>query len=582
MTLFRRLAFLIILICGGGFLYGAASGISTMPLSEVEPGMEGEWLTAVRGNEIEHFPLKVIGIAEGFAGPDSPVIICEALDAGNVLSGPVQGMSGSPVYIDGKLIGAYAYGFTWPKEQAIIGVTPIEEMLEMLEAYPPVSSSENDQTQWRRVEPGKEHLLDDYQSFLQTLPMGLSVSGVSARTLAEFDPEIRELGLRMQVAPMAAEADAKPLPLQPGSPVAAVLMQGDFSFAGTGTVTWMDDERVLAFGHPFFSMGEIAMPMANADIITVVRSLQSSFKLSNTGAVIGSFLQDRNPGIAGVLDQFVPLTEVAVDLDYSGGRSRHFEAELIRNERLSPLLVALALSEALQSTIDVSEQMTLRLGADIVFDDGRQAHWEDTFAHTTAAPMAARQWMGIHQLLTDPVYGGPAIRSIHFRARVLPQTEITFLDALYLGDRELEAGDEVELRLQLKQYDGSRRIEKLRIPLPNSARGEILDILVGDASSATDVDYEGLFPASTFEHILGWLGEQRNHDRLYVQVLRRAPGLNLEGVQLEGVPPSVLALLQSDKGLRIEQGQHRSVLLEKSFPMVGEFRGSALVSVKVK
>jgi len=578
----RSIALLIVSIIGGGFLHGAASGISIMPLSDVEPGMEGEWLTAIRGNEIAHFPLKVIGVADGFAGPGSPVIICEALDADNILSGPVQGMSGSPVFVDGKLIGAYAYGFAWPKEQAIIGVTPIGDMLDMLEVYPPESSAIRTQTQWRTVEPGKEHLLEDYQSFLQTLPMGLSVSGVSARTLAEFDPEIRELGLRMQVSPMAAEPDAKPLPLKPGSPVAAVLMQGDFSFAGTGTVTWMDDERVLAFGHPFFSMGEIAFPMANADILTVVRNLQSSFKLSNTGAIIGSFLQDRNPGIAGVLDQFVPLTQVDFDLAFPGGRKRHFEGQLIRHQNLSPLLAAISLSESLQSTVDVSEKMTLKLRATLGFEDGRQAVWEDTFADSSAPVMAARNWMGIHSLLVDPAYGGPAIKSIHFQVEMLPETEMTYLDALYVSDNQLNPGDSIKLRLQLKRQDGTRSIETVEVPLPDSARGEILDVFVGDGTSAAEVDYEGLFPASDFDHILNWLNQQRNHDQLYVLVLRRAPGLNLEGVQLEGVPPSVLALLQTDKGLRIEQGQNREVLLEQAFPMAGEFRGSALVSVKVK
>ena len=191
----------------------AADDTPIMPLSEIKPGMLGEWHTTVSGSRVDSFPMQVVGIAENFIGPQRPVIICKALDATNKLTGPVAGMSGSPVFIDGRLIGAYAYGFLWPKDQALIGVTPVESMLEVETNYPPatpmagtnrLAGIENGANpQWLAAPASAANLpsLATLQSAMKPLPTPLFVSGVSERTLKKFSPQLAALGLDVMQAP---------------------------------------------------------------------------------------------------------------------------------------------------------------------------------------------------------------------------------------------------------------------------------------------------------------------------------------------------------------------------------------------
>ena len=224
-----------------------------MPLSEIKPGMIGEWHSTVSGSRVDSFPMLVVGIAEYFIGPQRPVIICQALDATNQLTGPVAGMSGSPVFIDGKLIGAYAYGFLWPKDQALIGVTPIEQMLEVESNYPPTAlgvppsggsgggppeggtpngssarAESGADPEWL-VSPASGANLPaptKLQSAMTPLPTPLFVSGVSERVLQKFSSRLSALGLDVMQAPSGRASHDIDNDPKPGQPLAGVLMSG--------------------------------------------------------------------------------------------------------------------------------------------------------------------------------------------------------------------------------------------------------------------------------------------------------------------------------------------------------------------
>ena len=339
--------------------------------------MTGEWHTVVSGSRIDSFPMEVVGIAENFIGPQRPVIICKALDATNKLTGPVAGMSGSPVFINGKLIGAYAYGWTWPKDQALIGVTPIESMLEVETNYPPgaripagtnrLASRNAGETgaepQWLVAPAGDGPGLPTpatLQSTMKPLPTPLFVSGISERVLQKFSSRLSALGLDVMQAPSGRAHDIDNDP-KPGQPLAGVLMSGDFHFAGTGTVTWRHGNRILAFGHPFLQSGPTEMPMASAEILTVVQSVARSFKLSNTGPIIGTIYQDRLTAIAGEIGRKPNTTHFEAHLDAPGGKTRFFQGELFQNQRLSPIISAISLLESLYDTMESEEQQTIYL-----------------------------------------------------------------------------------------------------------------------------------------------------------------------------------------------------------------------------
>ena len=356
----------------------AADDPAIMPLADIKPGMFGEWHTTVAGSRVDSFPMQVVGIAENFIGPQRPVIICKALDATNKLTGPVAGMSGSPVFIGGKLIGAYAYGFTWPKEQALIGVTPIESMLEVENNYPPAAhpagtngvarTESGGDPEWLVAPAGDAVSLPapaTLQSVMKPLPTPLFVSGISARVLQKFSARLSALGLDVMQAPSGRASHDIDNDPKPGQPLAGVLMSGDFQLAGTGTVTWRKGNRILAFGHPFMQAGPSDMPMASAEILTVVQSVSRSFKLSNTGPIIGTIYQDRLTAIAGEIGRKPATTHFEVHLEAPGGKTRFFQGELFQNQTMSPQIAAMSLLESIYSTMETADQQTIYLESEM-------------------------------------------------------------------------------------------------------------------------------------------------------------------------------------------------------------------------
>jgi hypothetical protein len=553
-----------------------------MRLEDVKPGMKGEWRTVMSGTSIETFPLLVIGIAEHFIGPNQPIIICEAIDKANILSGPVAGMSGSPVFIEGKLVGAYAYGYTWPKEQAIIGVTPIHNMLPVFEDKgSTVASSGSVNAYWKSVEPTSRGRLSEYKTVLQPLPAPLIASGISESTLSAFSGELKELGITVMNGPGGASSTELSGQIEAGSAVSAILMQGDFNFGATGTVTHVDGDQLLAFGHPFFQWGSVEMPLAQAEILTIVRSLSSSFKLSNIGPQVGRVYQDRLTGIAAELGPVSPMIDYSVSISYPEFEDKNFSAKMFRHPRLGPIVGAMATMESLRGGLEYSEELTLRVKTEIKVEGYDSIEVTDIFAGTGVDNAAAFQQLAIHQLLADNSFDPPPIEYFKVFIESRPVTEVTYLEAVYLHEDNAKSGDTVNLTLQMKNHLGDRFSKQVSFVLPEEVRKERVEILVADAVSVDKVEFEGFYTASRFEHVLERIKDLKSRDHIYIKLLRQAPGISFEGQHLAGLPPSTLALLKNAKGLKIDKNTVRESGFEMKIPMDSEFRGSALLPLIV-
>lgn len=579
---FKKVLPTLTLIQGCLFFAFSTYAYELMPFEEVKPGMEGEWRTVMSGTEVETFPLRVIGIAEHFVGPNQPVIICEAIDERNILSGPVSGMSGSPVFIDGKLVGAYAYGYTWPKEQAIIGVTPIHSMLPVFEDKGrDVASSGTANPYWKSVEPTSRERLQDYKSVLQPLPAPLIAAGISDKTLDAFSDELDALGVKMMNGPGGAASSELTGDLVAGSAVSAILMQGDFNFGATGTVTHVDGDQLLAFGHPFFQWGSVEMPLARAEVLTIVRSMPSSFKLSNMGGMVGRVYQDRLTGIAAEIGPVSPMTDYTISVSYPDFDNKSYKAKMFRHPRLGPLVGAMATMEAIRGGLEYSEEQTLRVKTRVKVDGYETIEVNDIFAGVGVDSAAAFQQLAIHQLISDNSFDPPVVESIDVVIESRPVTEITYLEAVYLHEEKVQSGETVNLTLRMKNHQGERFTKHVSFELPEEVRKERVEILVADAVSADQVEFEGFYTASRFEHVLQRLKDLKSRDSIYVLMLRRSPGISLEGQHLAGLPPSTLTLLKNAKGLKIDKDTLRQSGFEMSIPMDSEFRGSALLPLIV-
>lgn len=575
--------FISLLVLTNGLFAQSKPAYELMPIQEVKPGMEGEWRTVIFGTEIQTFPLRVIGVAEHFVGPNQPVIICEALDETNILSGPVAGMSGSPVFINGKLIGAYAYGYTWPKEQAVIGVTPIYNMLPVLEDKGrAVVSSGSVNAHWKSVEPASRERLNEYKSVLQPLPTPLIAAGISDATLEAFSGELDALGISMMNGPGGATSSELSGEIEAGSAVSAVLMQGDFNFGATGTVTHVVGDQLLAFGHPFFQWGSVEMPLAQAEILTVIRSLSSSFKLSNMGAQVGRVYQDRLTGIAAELGPLSPMSSFSVSVTYPNFDDKMFSAKMFRHPRLSPIVAAMATMEALRGGLEYSEELTLRVKTTIDVEGYDPIKVTDIFAGTGVDNAAAFQQLAIHQLITDNTFDPPVVNSIAVEIESRPVTEVTYLEAVYLHEDSVQPGGTVNLTLKIKNHQGERFTKQVSFELPEEIRRERVEVLVADAISVDQVEFEGFYTATRFEHVLERIENLKSRDHIYIKLMRRSPGISLEGQHLAGLPPSTLTLLKNAKGLKIDKDTVRESGFEMKIPMDSEFRGSALLPLTVE
>jgi len=584
---------LLALLCPA--LARAADDTPIMPLSEIKPGMLGEWHTTVSGSRVDSFPMQVVGIAENFIGPQRPVIICRALDATNKLTGPVAGMSGSPVFIDGKLIGAYAYGFLWPKDQALIGVTPIESMLEVENDYPPVAPltasngmarvETSGDPRWLAAPTGDATSLPALaalQSAMKPLPTPLFVSGVSERTLQKFSSRLAALGLDVMQAPSGRASHDIDNDPKPGQPLAGVLMSGDFDFAGTGTVTWRKGNRILAFGHPFLQSGPTEMPMASAEILTVVQSVARSFKLSNTGPIIGTIYQDRLTAIAGELGRKPDTTHFEAQLEAPGGKERHFSGELFQNQMLTPILSAISLLESIYATVESEDQQTLYLDTTIEAAGHNPVKLSDAASGEDAGFFLVINQLILYESLLNNPCEFPNVKSLTFHVRMVDGWKSSQLDSLEMDQHEVRPGDTLKAVIGLRNYRGEPASVPVSVPIPADLRTSEVQLFVGDADAALMMDEPPRVPPQTLDQMLDRLRLTRSHQNVCVKLLQTAPGLSVEGKNLPDLPPSVAAQFASPNSNTEKATLSRITLWETNFPVAGTFRGEITLPVRIK
>jgi len=572
---------------------GPLRALETIGLDEIRPGMRGEWRTVVSGTEIVSFPLEVIGLAPNFAGPQRTIILCRALDARNLESGPVGGMSGSPVYFEGRLAGAYAYGFTWPKNQAILGVTPIADMLEVLEfadpvagARPPVAAAgsraglEGPRAGAASGAPDRSETLERAAGAAERLAVPMLAGGFSARTLAAFAEAWREFG----VVPMAAPSGSTTGPgvegLEPGGAVAGVLMAGDFTMVGTGTVTWRDGDRLLGFGHPFFSFGPTAMPMASAEILTVIHAVPRSFKLSNHGPIVGTITQDRLAAIAGQIGPVPPMTALQVRVTPVAGPARTFRAVAFQHPRLTSTLLAMALLEALEVTQETVEEGTFTVRGTVEVEG--HGRIEVRQSATRSMDLAIR-WMTNLRTLLDNPFAPVRITSLDLEVSVAPGWQNHVLQAVQVASTRVRPGTDLLLSVTVARPHAEPVVWPVRLRVPEQVRpGERLTLLLADAETAAAAVAGVGGPVGSVADLVAQWRAARAPDQLYALLLRPAAGLQIAGANLPDLPPSVRATLTAGATRSLRSDLSEVVLTETALPLAGPFAGSYRLDITVE
>src|SRR5712691_8830953 len=554
-------------------LFTAAAAAETMPLAQIQKGMHGYGVTVFEGNRLEKFDVEILGVLHNI-GPGQDLILAKVDSPVVQRAGVIAGMSGSPVYVDGKVIGALAYSWQFAKEP-VAGITPIEEMLKIADlgratssavvaATPRVSASEflsalaNGKTSdlFEKLELGFAAASPaSTMTGAKPIAVPLSMSSFAPDTIARFSKYLDAMGFvavpsGSAITSAATSASAASKQFRAGDAVGAVLLNGDFNLAATGTVTFIDGNRVYAFGHPFLDMGEVSFPMAKSEIITVMPSLASSFKFANTGAIVGSFRQDRSTGIMGMIGDKADMIPIDLTVDGSGP-SQTYHVNMVRHSMLSPLILAMAADSVVANAQRAAGERTVLLESEIKlkgFDE----------------PLRLREgWAGAQARQAIPAYLAVVagyVMSNEFRVADIEQVKIHLrhdddLKIAKLLEASIDtpargriiAGDTVKVRTVLKPYRGEPFVETFDVKIPDNQPPGSAYLLVGSGSVVNQVDIS-LVPADTrpLEQVIAAVERLRPSTDLTVGLYSSAEGAVTAGVYLPNLPPSIRAVVSGD------------------------------------
>lgn len=551
---------------------------SLFPVAELQRGQVGEGVTRMEGGERVSFRAHILGVLDGVIGPKRQVILARLEGAGLEDTGVIAGMSGSPVYIDGRLVGAIAYSIGMFPKVPIAGITPIAEMLDAA-AVGSTDAPRTVSTLPLDTPLTSEALLTAFRSSLarwggapvhvSTLA-GLGVdSGASAPMLRPIATPLTMAGVGGEMAQWVGEAFAGagfvpvsggalpagrqasgplgerslPTDLAPGDAVGVRLVGGDLSLGATGTVTSVDGSRVLAFGHPFFNLGPVHLPMTRADVVAVVPSLLYSVKLASLGEVLGVMDQDRATAIGGTLGGHARTIPLSVSMQANGGAARTFSFEVAEDQLLTPLLTFVSVANVLQSyqrelgvsTIRLTGsarvgEATLRL--DDVFTGDRAVF---TAAASLAAPLSA-------VLRSD--LGRPQIGPITLTMQTDERQRTTRLDQVWLANPRARAGETVSLQVRTRSFREAPQTHHVSIPIPAHASGPLqVQIIDGATLAALEGRRRSIEQARSVEELVSLLNDARRGDRWYVRLTRPAAGTVVSGRDLPALPGTVLTVL---------------------------------------
>jgi len=359
------------------------------PLSRVQAGMRGKAYTVMQGTEVVPLDVEIYGVLHDFIGPKKDLIVGKLVDERTKLTGAVHGMSGSPLYIEGKIAGALSYRLTQFEKEGWCGFTPIADMIEAGESgreSPRKAGRLESALGGRRFagvgNAGMPLLAGDSGGF-RPLTVPVTIGGLGPRVFEWLRSEFAARGFDGRLLPTMGgggqENKLLKTPFEPGTPVAAVLATGDVHMAATGTLTWRRGSRVLGFGHPMFGSGKVAIPMARAEIIATISSYLMPHKLSNTRQVVGTIYQDRLTAIAGEIGPVPPMSELNIRL-WSPRGERSFHSRLYQQEFMTPAIAASCVGQALTDTLDYSREFSLTLRGDIELKNHGRIHVENFYS----------------------------------------------------------------------------------------------------------------------------------------------------------------------------------------------------------
>lgn len=526
----KAVTFVFLLVLLPLFL-SAGQSDDIMPVAEIKPGMEGYGLTVFEGTEPERFNVKVIAVLPK-ALPKQDMILVELSGHGLEESGVVAGMSGSPIYINGKIIGALAYAWGFSKKP-IAGITPIENMLKDLE-HPP--EPRNVYREFRERETAKTPIGD-----MTPVTTPLIVSGVPQSVMGDLAEALEPYHL-LPVRGGGSLSEEESPELKPGSAVGVSLVRGDIEMDAIGTVTYRVGDRILAFGHPFVNAGNIAFPMNGAKIFTVLPSLRISTKMGASLSPVGAIIQDRTSGIFGKLGEQAPMVPVKINIKNARtGYTENFNLELA----WEPLLFVKLLDAVLKAGLTTAEpylgENTVISSTELSLEGYPSIKLTDTF-YNTQGPYNPAMLERLVRLIFNP-FEEVKIKSADFNLTLSKEIQLAVIQRIWSEKDKLKPGETTQLHVVLKLFNGESKEYKVAVTAPYSAKSGDR-FLVGAIGGREILPPKA--PPVNFRGVIDFIsGLYQATDLVVVQQMPTV-GAIAEGYYLDELPPSAARILGQD------------------------------------
>jgi hypothetical protein len=568
----------------------AIGKVEILKASELKPGTRGTAWTVFQGTEPEPIPVEIIGLYKNAWGPKQDIILAK-LGGKAERTNVAGGMSGSPVYVDGKLIGAISTRLSVLSPDAICGITPIELMLE-------VSGLDDSRPQPSRTldnpAPGGQIPV------MTPIETPLVFSGFHQNVLHDIGPLFQQAGLNIvQGGASGALGGARPAPgwqssLRPGDTVAAVLVSGDMTVSGYGTVTYNDGRRVLAFGHPLLNLGQVDIPMSKGEVLMTLASSLQPNKFANATEIVGTLKQDRHSAIMGVLGEtaeMIPVSVVVRSLaeDGSARGEKAFHYNVFVQPKWTPNLMIATLFNSISGVNEFGEENTYRLNGKVELAGGQSLSLSTMQAPSelpSPAPLILAGWVGdrFNRLFTNAVTP-PKFTRVDVLVDLLPQRRVATVDSAWIASREVTPGQEVPVKVFLRPYRGARLEREFLVKIPAGLPKGDHRILLSDAETLNRMQ-SAAGRANRFMDLnqtISLINQERSNNQVYVSLLQAASTLYYDDKTMPNLPASVLGVMQAGPATNRPFVTSRETATEQgSVPFDYVINGSCSLTITVK
>lgn len=581
---------------GGALAQSTSLGkpLETIPVSQIHAGMRGVAYTVFQGTKPEAMDVEVLGILKNTNGPKGDVILVRLGGAKAEYTGVVAGMSGSPVYLDGKLAGALAFRIGEFSKEPIAGVTPIADMLQInaLDATPEpnlppakTSASSATKTSTPSASPTPS---SDYSNYLRPIDAPLVFSGFSQDAMQRFAPQFAAEGI-VPVMGVGSVSDVKqPEPLEPGSAVSAILVRGDMDIAATCTVTYMDRQHLLACGHPLLQFGAVDLPMTKAQVLATLPSPLNAFKIVNATESVGAFVQDRHSGIMGEFGKQPEMIPVTLNI-HAGSTTQQFHYEVLNNARLSPLAMAATVFNALHGVNEYGEEATYSLNGRIQVAGYPDVTLQDMFAASDAgqpgAMLAAVSLGDRFSRIYDNAYSVPGIRGVQLDFDAVRERRWARLEGAHTDVIEARPGDDIVVEAMLRPYRGEVAVRQIPIHIPASVSKGQMHILVCDGET---LDRVRRGPSNAGRKLdlaatVAFLNQQHVNNRVYASLLAADPEATVADKIMPVLPLSILNVMEGMHGTQeLTISGESSVSEAATAPLNYVVAGAQMLTINIK